>query len=173
MQILDRFEYEHGTIALGESPSDHAAEWANVNAWIAHLVSTDFFGPKGLDYFMHRASYNFLYVLDVRGHASFTAAVPAAANLFRFAGLVIWRMCREETVCLGPAIGIFSGRLTGREMERTEVLFEKLGYSVERWEWWKERWGQLAASDSLGDDGRASARGALEAMREAENSSLG
>jgi hypothetical protein len=121
---------------LGELPYDHAAEWANVNAWIARLVSTDLFGLNGLDYFMHRASHNFLYVLDIRGHGSFMAAVPAATNLFRFAGPVIWRMCREETVCLGPAIGIFSGRLAERERERTEVLIEKLGHSVERWGWW-------------------------------------
>jgi hypothetical protein len=51
------------------------------------------------------------------------------------------------------------------------VLFGGLGYSVERWVWWKERWGQLAADDGLGEDGRANAREALEAMREAEGSS--
>jgi hypothetical protein len=99
------------------------------------LVSTDLFGQKGLDYFMIRASFKFLYVLYVRGHASFAAAVPATANLFQFARLVIWRLCREETVCLVPAIGIFSWRLTEWERERTEVRFENLGYSVERWEW--------------------------------------
>jgi hypothetical protein len=115
MQILDGFEYDHGNTVLGESPSEHAAEWANVNVCIARLVSTDLFGQKGLDYFMHRASYKFLYALDVLGHASFAAAVPAAANLFRFVGPLIWITCPEETVCLGPAIGIFSERLKERE----------------------------------------------------------
>jgi hypothetical protein len=120
---------------------------------------------------MHRASYNFLYVLDIRGHASFAAAVPAAANLFRYAGPVVWRMCREQTGFPDPAIGIFSGRVVEGEREGGEVLFGGLGYSVERWVWWKERWGQLAAFDSLGEDGRANARETLEAMREAESSS--
>jgi hypothetical protein len=134
-------------------------------------VATDLYGPKGLDYYMHRASYNFLYVLDIRGHPSFAAAVPAAANLFRYAGAVVWRMCREETGCPDPAIGIFSGGVVEREGEGREVLFGGLGYSVERWGWWKERWGQLAAADGLGEDARVNAREALKAMREAERSS--
>jgi hypothetical protein len=134
-------------------------------------VATDLYGPKGLDYYMHRASYNFLYVLDVRGHANFAAALPAAANLFRYAGPVLWRMCREETACPDPAIGIFSKSVVEREAEGGEVLFAGLGYSVQRWGWWKERWGQLAGADALGEDGRANAREALEAMREAESSS--
>ena len=132
---------------------------------------TDLYGPKSLDYYVHRASYNFLYVLDIRGHARFVAAVPAAANLFRYAGPVVWRMCREETRCPDPVIGIFSASIVEREGECGEVLFGGLGYSVERWGWWKERWEQLvAANDNLGEDGRTNAREALEAMREAESS---
>jgi hypothetical protein len=42
---------------------------------------------------------------------------------------------------------------------------------VERWGRWKERWGQLAAADGLGEDGRATAKEALEAMREVNSSS--
>jgi hypothetical protein len=49
---------------------------------------------------------------------------------------------------------------------RAGLLGEEVG-------WWKGRWGQLAAADDLGEDGRANAREALEAMREAESSSWG
>jgi len=129
-------------------------------------VATDLYGPKEMDYFLHRASYNFLYVLDIRGHPNFTAAVPAAANLFRFAGPVVWRLCRAEAPCSGPLIGIYSEGEVERVREGGDVLFKGLGYSMERWAWWKERWGQLAGDDSLGADGKGHAREALEAMRE-------
>ncbi|KAH6129487.1 hypothetical protein HBI69_001390 [Parastagonospora nodorum] len=167
-QILDRYEY--AKLQFDKSPSDHAAEWASINAWIARLVATDLKGPKDMDYFMHRASYNFLYVLDIRGHPSSTAAVPAAANLFRFAGPVVWRLCQDETPCSGPLIGIYSEKEVERVRVGGEVVFKGLGYSMERWGWWKERWGQLASDDGLGEDGKAHAREALEAMREAESS---
>lgn len=154
-----------------KSPSDHTAEWASLNAWIARLVATDLYGPKGLDYYMHRASYNFLYVLDVQGHAKFSTGLPAAANLFRYAGPVLLRMCQEETRCPEPPIGIFSESVVKKEGEGREVLFKGLGYSVERWEWWKKRWEQLAAATDVGEDVRADAREASEAMRGAESSS--
>jgi hypothetical protein len=134
-------------------------------------VATNLYGPRGLDYYMHRASYNFLYMLDIRGYPNFAAAVPATANLFRYAGPVVSRMCREVTRCPDPAIGIFSESVVAREGKGREVLFGGLGYSVERWVWWKERWGQLAADDGLGEVGRANAREALEAMQEAYGSS--
>ncbi|KAH7408671.1 hypothetical protein DE146DRAFT_646914 [Phaeosphaeria sp. MPI-PUGE-AT-0046c] len=168
-QITDR--YEHTKVQFDKCPPEHATEWASINAWIARLVVTDLYGPKGLDYYMHRASYNFLYVLDVRGHANFEAALPAAANLFRYASSVVWRMCQEEIECPGPAIGIFSNTVVEREGKDVEVLFGGLGYSMERWEWWTKQWGQLAAADDLEEDGRRNAREALEAMQEAEKSS--
>jgi hypothetical protein len=65
----------------------------------------------------------------------------------------------------------FLGECSGKGGERCRSALGGLGYSVERWVWWKERWGQLAAADGLGEDGRANAREALEAMREAEGSS--
>jgi hypothetical protein len=128
-------------------------------------MATNLYGPRGPDYYIHRASYSFLYVLDIRGHPNFAAAVLATANLFRYAELVVLRICREATRCLDPAIGIFSESVVAREGKDGEVLFGELGHSVERWVWWKERWGQLAADDGLGEDGRANAREALEDMR--------
>ncbi|OAK97277.1 hypothetical protein IQ06DRAFT_42503 [Phaeosphaeriaceae sp. SRC1lsM3a] len=58
-------------------------------------------GPKGLSYYMHRASHNFLYVFDIHGHADFQAALPAAANLFL--------VCGART----------AGNLSGDELSRT------------------------------------------------------
>jgi len=63
-------------------------------------------------------------------------------------------------------IGIYSEGEVERVREGGDVLFKGLGYSMERWAWWKERWGQLAGDDSLGADGKGHAREALEAMRE-------
>jgi hypothetical protein len=79
------------------------------------LWPTNLYGPKGLDYYMHRASYSFLYVLSIRGYPNSVAAVPATANLFRYAGPVVSRMCREVTRCPDPAIGILSESVVARE----------------------------------------------------------
>ncbi|KAF2819515.1 hypothetical protein CC86DRAFT_471968 [Ophiobolus disseminans] len=165
--LTDTYEYQR--FLFGQSPTDEATitKWAIVNAWIARLVSTDMYGPGGLDYYMHRASYCFLRVLDVEGHPNFHGEVPATANLFRYASPVLLRLCREKKECPGPPIGIYAPR-AAELGEGRKLLFTELGYSMERWEWWKTRWGQLVNGEEVDGGVRAHARDALEAMEGAE-----
>ncbi|KAI1084685.1 hypothetical protein F5B20DRAFT_576007 [Whalleya microplaca] len=138
--------------------------WASANAWVARLVSS---GNKkiGDTIFLHNASYRILRVLDVEGHPHFTGEVPAAANLFRYAALILLSLSREQPPPPDPPIGVYSSKAKEYSEDR-KVLWSEPGYSVSRWRWWKTRWSQLA---EVGDpDIVPHAREALVAMEEAE-----
>ncbi|KAH8696992.1 hypothetical protein GQ44DRAFT_718636 [Phaeosphaeriaceae sp. PMI808] len=166
--LTDMYEYQQHLFISSPSPSPDSviSKWASVNAWVARLVSTRIDTIGGVDYYIHRASCCFLRVLDVEGHPHFKDDIPATANLFRYASPVILRLCREEIVSLHPPIGIFYEN--SREIsEGKKLLWTKLGYSMDRWAWWKTRWGQLAASSEL-EGLQGDVKDALAAMKAAE-----
>ena len=163
-QLTDTYEYQSHLFTSSPSVEAVILRWASVNALVARLASA--WDPEYV-FYLHRASYRFLRVLDIEEHPHFQGELPAAANLFRYASPVLLRLSREEPPMPGVPIGIFAEK--PREYDEGQhVLWKGHGYSISRWEWWKTRWGQLVAAEDFGEDLRKHAEEALAAMNAAE-----
>jgi hypothetical protein len=163
-QLTDMYEYMHHLLVGSPSSEAMISRWASANAFLARVASA--WDPEYV-FYLHRASYRFLRVLDVEGHPHFSVEVPAAANLFRYASCVLLKLCREEPPMPGVPIGIFAQKPREYE-EGKKVLWNRPGYSMDRWAWWKTRWEQLTFDGELDDGIRTHAREALVVMKHAE-----
>lgn len=163
-QLTDLYDYEHFLFMKSPSSESAISRWASVNAWLARLVTTKVKALGGVAFYMHRASHRFIRVLDVEGHPTFAGEIPAAANLFRYASPAILALCREKP---SPPKDVDVGIFRVNPLEHSEgkaVLWSQPGYSMERWLWWKVRWGQLASDSELDEGIKTHAKDALTAM---------
>lgn len=165
--LSDTYDYQRSLFEKRPSDDSTISRWASVNAWIARLACTGVDAIGGNVFFLHRASHCLLQALDVEGHPNFRGQVPAAANLFLYASPRLLQLCHEEPAPPEPALGIFNGE--AREyVESREVLWTALGYSMDRWAWWKMRWEELAGVQYLNKEIGRHAKEALAAMNAAE-----
>jgi len=108
------------------------------------------------------------YVPSNLGSRRASLWIPQAANWFLVAGRTIYSLCRDEVrKGDGPARewGESDDGVDGYLFHGTE------GFSLDRWAFWKSRFGQIASMD-LPPDLRALAKEAGEKMVEVENQVL-
>ncbi|EPQ57540.1 hypothetical protein GLOTRDRAFT_74409 [Gloeophyllum trabeum ATCC 11539] len=121
-----------------------AGEWANVNAFAARLSA------GGVCDFVLYAIWSVRDALEEERAEG--ALVPGAGVWFLYAGRAIWESAEEY----------------GRAGRGGVVWTGKSGFCKERWGLWKKRFGEVVRDGGVGEEARAMARQAVEAMERVE-----
>lgn len=139
------------------------ADWISANAYTARLAATEDEVLSASGGHLRRAFQSIVTALEVDTGDKEPEDLEAAAQLFKYAAPQVYRLCREakEVDRYHP---LWHGRVNKNPIREP---FD--GPSVERWEFWKERWEVLAGMPMFTEDGRRAAVEALEAMNCAED----
>lgn len=87
--------------------------------------------------------------------------VPAAAQWILLAGECIWRFCKEK---LGNDGEMVEPRWIGGYDGGELMWIGEPGFKVERWAFWKKRFGEIGRLERVEEDDRRLAKEAEEAM---------
>lgn len=133
-------------------------QWTRANAFVARLVTKQ---CKALDYEVY-AIHTMRAALEDERHADeLWINVPAAAVWVLYAGNFLFRSQREWVFV--PE----EGNLEGRSVAYGGPLWQgKTGSCIERWEFWKERFGVIVETENVDEDTRSWADSARRKMEE-------
>ena len=119
--------------------------------------------PIGMPF---HAEISLIYALEVpcqtpEQHRRAATSVPRAATWILLAGDPIYKLCKDDYHRKDGAPGAMP--------DNDEWLWGKgRGYSLERWTWWKKRFGEIAMIPELEDDVKDRAARAASEMETIE-----
>ncbi|RYP68159.1 hypothetical protein DL770_008494 [Monosporascus sp. CRB-9-2] len=148
----------------GRERSARKAAWVNANAYTARLAATGDPALASYGAALDRASRVIFRALEFDHGGKEPDELEAAAQLFKYAASELYSRCRDGY----PVSGSQAHRDESGKHEKGARWRGGGGFSMERWEFWKRRWVELASLEGLSEQARAASGQALQAMEEAE-----
>ncbi|KAI3328952.1 hypothetical protein HD806DRAFT_481183 [Xylariaceae sp. AK1471] len=139
--------------------------WISANTYTARLAAAGDPALASYGAALDRASLFIVQALELDYGEEQPAHLEAAAELFIHAAPELYRRSKERSSDVANLGHARNGKV-GRPLinENTRGIG---GYSLELWNFWRERWTAFAAKQSFSDEARRAAREALTAMEKA------
>ena len=141
--------------------------WNNANTYAARLAST---GDSTLtleEHALDMAGYTIVDALELDFGEKEPEDLEAAAQLFIHAAPELYRRSEDRYTALDGRSDL-PNRGTYERWKEINLWHGPEAYSLERWEFWRQRWTLLGGKKGFSEAARAAAQGALDAMNEAE-----